>query len=179
MKKKLITTKKFIERSIGEWKSIRSTHSLAFQDYENTNSHISIANLSLTNKKVKDLVKKFNFEINPEFAVTINWRSESDWLDEQKVDNDETLMVFLSKNLNSGIILRDKGYAESIPSCSEYFLNDKNCLNLTTIYNSTLSEENIWFLSKNVRTRFSVIKNKTNNAIIQTSHSSEIRDISN
>ena len=176
MKKNLITTKEFINDSIGEWKSIRSTHTLAFHEFENTKSDISISSIEIAAGEVKDLLDKFEFSNQPEFALAIKWKSKSDWIDETQVQKDRTILVFIPKDINSGILIRNKGYVESMHSNSDYLIDD-NTLNIKTIYNSTISEEKIWFLSNNVRTRYSVIKSKQNGSIIQTSHTSEIRRI--
>ena len=42
---------------------------------------------------------------------------------------------------------------------------------------STVAEEKISFLSTHVRSRFSTIRNLENNSVIQTSHTSEIRNL--
>ena len=98
--------------------------------------------------------------------------------DEQIVKVDETILIF-SKNCSStGFILKNKGYAELIHSFSNYYLDQEGGLNITTEYNSTISFEKINFLSENVRFRYSIIKDKSNHSIIQTSHSSEIRELS-
>jgi len=174
--KNSITTKEFINKSIGNWKSIRSTHTLAFNEFENTNSEISIAYLDTTGKQVKDLLGKFKFNGKPEFAVSIEWESKSDWSDETQSKRDKTILVFLPSDEINGILLRSKGYLEPTHSYSEYCI-DKDLLNIKTKYTSNISEEKLWFLSNNVRTRFSVIKNKQNHSIIQTSHTSEIRKL--
>ena len=88
-------------------------------------------------------------------------------------------MIFLPKDENSGIVLRNKGYTESVISSSNYFVDKQNNLNIKTIYKSTVSEERISFLSAHIRSRFSIIRNKENNSVIQTSHTSEIRNIVN
>ena len=87
-------------------------------------------------------------------------------------------MLFLPRDKNTGIVLRNKGYTESVISSSEYLIDENENLNLKTIYNSTVSEERICFLSTHIRSRYSVIRNQENNAVIQTSHTSEIRNIS-
>ena len=56
-------------------------------------------------------------------------------------------------------------------------MDDYKTLNIQSEYNATLSDEKIWFLSKNVRSRYSIIRNKINNGILQTSHATEIRKI--
>ena len=42
---------------------------------------------------------------------------------------------------------------------------------------STVSEERISFLSTHIRSRFSTVRNLENNSVIQTSHTSEIRNL--
>ena len=177
MTKNLTTINQFIDKSIGEWKSIRSTHTLAFQEYENTTSNILIDYLDIDNKKVSNLVNKFKFKFIPSYALTICWKSQSDWVDEKELNTDDTILVFSEKDERSGIILRNKGYAELVHSCSEYFFDNYENLNLKTEYNSTICNERIWFLSENLRSRYSVIKNKISDSVLQTSHSSEIRRI--
>ena len=176
LKKKSTAIKKFIDKSIGEWKSIRSTHTLAFQEFENTTSNLIISYLDINNSEVVNIVKKFNFELKPEFAISISWVETTNWSDKEKNQN-ETILVFLPKDSTSGVILRNKGYSELIDCHSSYLLDSKDYLDIFTEYNTTISEEKVWFLSKNVRTRYSIIKNKNYNSIIQTSHSSEIRKI--
>ena len=56
-------------------------------------------------------------------------------------------------------------------------MDESKTFNIQSEYNATISKEKIWFLSKNVRSRYSLIKNKTNNGILQTSHATEIRKI--
>ncbi|MBK16543.1 MAG: phycobiliprotein lyase [Prochlorococcus sp. SP3034] len=178
MKKTLETTKSFIDRSIGTWKSIRSSHSLAFQEFENTNSNIEISMINIANKEVIDILENFKSNARPDFAVRITWEAKSDWNEEQKVNIDQTTLVFLEQNPYSGTIYKNKGYAELIRSFSNYYIDKKGGLNITTEYNSTISFEKINFVSENVRFRYSIIKSKSNEAIIQTSHSSEIRNLS-
>ena len=60
MKKNLITIKEFIDKSIGEWKSIRSTHTLAFQEFENTNSSLIISYQNIESKEVLEIKNRFN-----------------------------------------------------------------------------------------------------------------------
>jgi len=177
LRKSQITIKEFIDKSIGEWKSLRSTHTIAFQEFENTTSNIFISHLSLDSNEAKDLLKKFSFSLNPKFAIKIIWQASSDWELENKSDYNETTLIFSQKDMNSGTILRNKGYAELIHTFSNYFIDDQASLNITTEYNSIISEEKIWFISNHLRARYSLIKNKEFGSLIQTSHSSEIKKI--
>jgi len=176
--KNLTTINQFIDKSIGEWKSIRSTHTLAFQEFENSTSKIYIEHINLNNKKVIEIFKNHKLSLNLEsIAISIKWRAISDWEENNMSKGDENILVFLPKDDNSGIVLRNKGYTESFISSSNYFVDEKNNLHIKTIYNSTVSEERISFLSTHIRSRFSTIRNLENNSVIQTSHTSEIRNL--
>ncbi len=178
MTKNLTIINQFIEKSIGEWKSIRSTHTLAFQEFENSISKIHIKLINSKNKKVVEIFKNYKFSLNLEStAVSINWKAISDWDNDDISEVDETILVFLPKDENSGIVLRNKGYTESFISSSNYFVDEQNNLHIKTIYKSKVSEERISFLSTHIRSRFSIIRNLENNSVIQTSHTSEIRNL--
>ena len=178
MTKNLTTINQFIDKSIGEWKSIRSTHALAFQEFENTTSKIYIKHINPKNKKVIEIFKHYKLILNVEsIAISIKWKAISDWNDDDISEGDETILIFLPKDENSGIVLRNKGYTESFISSSNYFVDEQNNLNIKTFYKSTVSEERISFLSTHIRSRFSTIRNLENNSVIQTSHTSEIRNL--
>ena len=180
MTKNLIKINQFIDKSIGEWKSIRSTHTLAFQEFENTTSKIYIKHIKSKNKKVIEIFKNYKLSFNLEsIAISIKWQTISDWEENDISKGDETILIFLPKDDNSGIVLRNKGYTESFISSSNYFVDEQNNLHIKTTYKSTVSEERISFLSTHIRSRFSTIRNQENNSLIQTSHTSEIRNIAN
>ncbi len=177
MKKNLITIKEFIDKSIGEWKSIRSSHTLAFQEFENTNSSLIISYQNIKSEEVSEIKNRFKFSQNASFAVKISWKSISEWTTENKSQESITLLIFAPKDEFTGILIKDRGYAEQIPSYSRYYIDESRTFNIYSEYNATISEEKIWFLTENVRSRYSVIKNKINKGILQTSHATEIRKI--
>ena len=180
MTNNLTIINQFLDKSLGEWKSIRSTHTLAFQEFENSTSSIYIKHINSKNKKVIDIFKNYKLSLNLEsIAISIKWQATSDWEDDDMSEGDETILIFLPKDENSGIVLRNKGYTESFISSSNYFVDEKNNLHIKTFYKSTVSEERISFLSTHIRSRFSTVRNLENNSVIQTSHTSEIRNIAN
>ena len=177
MTKNLTKINQFIDKSIGEWKSIRSTHTLAFQEFENSTSKIHIEHINLRNKKVVEIFNNHKLSLNLEsISISIKWQAINDW-DDDVSERDETILIFLPKDENSGIVLRNKGYTESVISSSNYFVDEKHNLHIKTINQSTVSEERISFLSTHIRSRFSTIRNIENNSVIQTSHTSEIRNL--
>ena len=179
MTKNLITINQFITKSLGEWKSIRSTHTLAFQEFENSISKILIKDIKVKNREVVELLEKNNLSSKSSIiAISISWQATSDWEENQKNEKDQTILLFLPSDKNTGIVLRNKGYTESLITSSEYLIDQNNNLHLKTIYNSTVSEERICFLSNHIRSRYSVIRDQENNSVIQTSHTSEIRNLS-
>jgi len=177
LKKNLITIKEFIHKSIGEWKSIRSTHTLAFQEFENTNSSLIISYQNIESDEVIDIKNRLKCSKDLSFAIKISWKSVSEWTTENKSQESKTILIFVPKDEFKGTLIKDKGYAELIPTTSRYYMDETKTFNIQSEYNSTISEEKIWFLSENVRSRYSVIKNKINNGILQTSHATEIRKI--
>ena len=177
MTKNLTSIEQIIDKSIGEWKSLRSTHTLAFQEFENSTSKIYIKYINSKNKKFVEIFKNYKLSLNLEsIAISIKWQATSDW-DDDVNKGDETILIFLPKNENSGIVLRNKGYIESLISLCNYFIDKQNNLHIKTIYKSKVSEEKISFLSTHIRSRFSTIRNLENNSVIQTSHTSEIRNL--
>ena len=115
MTKNLTIINQFIDKSIGEWKSIRSSHTLAFQEFENSTSRIYIKHINKKNKKVVAIFKNYKFSLNlKSIAISINWQAISDWDNNDIREGDETILIFLPKDENSGIVLRNKGYTESV-----------------------------------------------------------------
>ena len=159
MTKNLITINQFIDKSLGEWKSIRSTHTLAFQEFENSTSKIYIKNINSKNKKVVEIFKKYKLSLNIEStAISIKWQTISDWEEDSINKEEETILIFLPKDENSGIVLRNKGYTESFISSSNYFVDKQNNLQIKTIYKSKVSEERISFLSNHIDPDFLLLE---------------------
>ena len=124
------------------------------------------------------IIKNHTLSLNLEsISISIKWQTISDWEENDMSKGDETILIFLPEDDNSGIVLRNKGYTESSISSSNYFVDEQNNLHIKTFYKSTVSEERISFLSTHIRSRFSTIRNLENNSVIQTSHTSEIRNL--
>ena len=168
----------FVLRSEGEWKSMRSGHSLAFQQFEEIISTIKIKILEKTDPQVIDLAKSSG--IAREKLVTpflISWESESNWDNgnEDGLSNGSTILIPIPKSEKEGIIIRSLGYSEKIKATSKYnFLEDGTIVFLTN-YTKTSAQERIWFISDNVRCRSSVLLSNNSSGILQTSYTSEIK----
>ena len=64
----------------------------------------------------------------------------------------------------SGLLLRDRGYAEKAPVAGEFRMDEENGLILTTDYEMMSSLERFWFAGPNLRLRTSTVQGLSNNA---------------
>ncbi len=171
----------FISNSVGTWISMRTGHSLAFKHFEEVVSTLRINLLNKNDLRVNILLDKSEYsnrKANHPFEII--WESESDW--EQKENNTESkgscVLIAISTSDNEGIFIRSQGYTEKILALSNYYFLDDGTIVITTDYEQTTAEERIWFASRNVRCRASIIRSLNTKGILQTSFASEIRKIS-
>ena len=168
----------FFLKSVGEWNSMRSGHSLAFQEFEEIRSKIEIIQVKDNDSRVIELLKD-NCITSDQFkkAFLINWQAKSEWIDANEKENStgESILIPLEISKKEGKILRSIGYTESIQLISLYKLLDDGTLIIYSNYNHITTEERIWFVSNNLRSRTSVTRAIDSLAILQTSYASEIR----
>ena len=109
----------------------------------------------------------------------IYWEAKSEWFEEnqKEIMSGESILVPIQISKTEGKIIRSIGYTEAIQVISFYKLLDDGTLIIHSDYNDSITEERIWFLSDNVRSRSSVTKSTNSLSILQTSYASEIRII--
>ncbi|PSB02500.1 phycobiliprotein lyase [Merismopedia glauca] len=167
----------FVERSVGNWRSQRSAHHLAFSHFEAIESEIEILSLSLDDLEVVELCK--SYDIDPKTAVSpfrMSWSGTTDW-DEKEVMEGTCILVPIpdATNLKRGKLLRDRGYAETMAAAGNYHITEDDTFVLVTEYDRAAAEEKIWFVNPNVRCRVSLIKTSAGTGVVTASFSSEIR----
>ncbi|NJK37080.1 MAG: phycobiliprotein lyase [Oscillatoriales cyanobacterium RM1_1_9] len=170
----------FIERSIGQWRSQRSVHHLAFRHFEEVISTIEIVALVPDSQEVLDLCQTHG--VDPQLIVhpfRMSWQGESDW-DEAEVVEGSTVLVPVPDTdcPNQGKLLRDQGYAETIPAIGQYRIGADGVFVLHTPYDRAMAEEKIWFASEHIRFRVSLIKTSLGSGVTTASFSSEVRSLS-
>ena len=171
----------FVAQSSGKWRSMRSGHSLAFQQFEEVLSEVTIEAISKDDSAVKQLLEsslanKHNLEtISSPFKM--EWCAESDWEpeDPSEVSSGSCIIIPLVKDISSGTLIRSVGYAEAEAAISEYNFSNDGTFTLTTNYEQSIAEEKIWFVSENVRCRSSVLRTSAGSGVLQTSFASEVR----
>ena len=178
-----MTIEQFVAQSSGKWRSMRSGHSLAFQQFEEVLSEVTIESISKDDSAVKQLLEsslanKHNLEtISSPFKM--EWCAESDWEpeDPSEVSSGSCIIIPLVKDISSGTLIRSVGYAEAEAAISEYNFSNDGTFTLTTNYEQSIAEEKIWFVSENVRCRSSVLRTSAGSGVLQTSFASEVRRI--
>ena len=170
----------FFLKSVGEWNSMRSGHSLAFQEFEEIRSKIKITPARTNDNRLTNLVKDNLITSNAvNKAFLINWEPKNEWGEENQKENysGESIIVPIEISKTEGKIIRSVGYTEAIQIVSLYKILDDGTLVIYSDYSHTCTEERIWFVSNNVRSRSSVTRAIDSLAILQTSYASEIRSI--
>ena len=170
----------FVAQSEGEWRSMRSGHSLAFQQFEDVLSEITIKQIEKDHPDLNKIVSSLSTDTSKIVApFKMEWCAESDWEpdDPNEVSSGSCIIIPIKATDSSGKLFRSVGYAESESAESTYqFLSD-GTFTLTTSYEQSIAEERIWFVSENVRCRSSVLKTSAGSGILQTSFASEVRRI--
>ena len=178
----MMNIEQFVAQSIGEWRSMRSGHSLAFQQFEDVLSEISIKAFNDDHNKISELIKSSSRPSDSQYrsAFFMEWNAESDWEpdDPSEVSSGSCLIVPIPKDETSGRLLRSVGYAEAVAAESDYRFLDDGTFILKTHYDQSIAEERIWFISEHVRCRSSVLKTSAGSGILQASFASEVRKIS-
>ena len=170
----------FFLKSVGEWNSMRSGHSLAFQEFEEIRSKIKITPARTNDNRLIKLVKDNLITTNAvNKAFLINWEAKSEWGEKNQKENysGESIIVPIEISKTEGKIIRSVGYTEAVQVVSLYKILDDGTLIIYSNYNHISTEERIWFVSNNLRSRSSVSRAIKSLAILQTSYASEIRCI--
>ena len=172
----------FFLKSVGEWNSMRSGHSLAFQEFEEIRSKLKITPTKKNDPRVIKLIND-NLETANEInrGFLIYWEAKSEWREDNEKEklSGESILIPIQNTKTEGKIIRSVGYTEAMQVISSYKILDNGTLIIHSNYNHTSTEERIWFLSNNVRSRSSVTKSTNSLSILQTSYASEIRIIKN
>ena len=170
----------FFLRSVGEWNSMRSAHSLAFQEFEEIRSKIKIFPSKRNDSRVIKFLKDNLITTNAvNKAFLISWEAKSEWGEENQKEKSsgESILVPIEISKTEGKIIRSVGYTEAVQVVSLYKILDDGTLIIYSDYSHICTEERIWFVSNNLRSRSSVTRSIDSLAVLQTSYASEIRSI--
>ncbi|NJK38385.1 MAG: phycobiliprotein lyase [Oscillatoriales cyanobacterium RM2_1_1] len=151
----------FFQASAGQWRSLRTTHHLAFRQAEKGHSNISVESLTANDPKVIEICQMH--EIDPGLAAGgayVTWNGEMAWDKEDENHKGSTIFAIVPDpdNPRKGRMLRERGYAEIVPVVGQFEMDETDALMLITEYETMSSIERFWFASPDVRMRTSAVK---------------------
>lgn len=172
-----MTVDDFFERSVGEWRSQRSSHNLAWTQFEAITSDITIESKGTTDEEIVELCKQNKVEADETtFSIGMSWEGESDW-DDDEVMEGSAVMSVIKDGASRGRLLRSVGYAETIPAVGNWEMTEDGVFVLNTFYDAAAAEERIWFATPDLRMRVSQIRTSSGNGVVTASFSTEIRKL--
>jgi CpeS-like protein. len=153
----------FFEQSAGRWLSRRTTHHLAFQRSESGESYIEITALTADHPQIISTCQLHG--VDPQRAIGgayVTWNGTMAWDREGEKHEGSTLFALVPDTADGyqGQLLRDRGYAETVPVAGRFHMDNKRELVLVTEYPSMHTIERFWFsdVDKNIRLRTSTVQ---------------------
>jgi CpeS-like protein len=151
----------FFQSSAGEWRSQRSTHHLAFRQAEIGDSNIQVTALAADDARVAEICQMH--EVEPSRAAGgafVSWHGSMAWDKDDENHKGSTVFAIVPdpENPRQGLMLRERGYAETAPVAGRFEMDDEDALLLITEYETMSSIERFWFATPNVRMRTSAVK---------------------
>lgn len=151
----------FFQNSAGEWRSQRSTHHLAFRQAEIGDSNIQVTALGADDARVAEICQMHSVE--PSRAAGgafVTWHGTMAWDKDDENHQGSTVFAIVPdpENPRQGLMLRERGYAETAPVAGRFEMDDEDALLLITEYETMSSIERFWFPNPNVRMRTSTVK---------------------
>lgn len=169
-----MTVDDFFTRSIGEWRSQRSSHNLAWTQFEQITSEIVISKVPESADEIIALCKQNEVAVaDTTFSLKMSWEGETDW--DEEVSEGESTMSVIKDGPTHGRLLRSVGYAETIPAVGKWYMTDEGVFVLNTFYDVAAAEERIWFATPDLRMRVSQIRTSSGTGVVTASFSTEIR----
>jgi len=172
-----MTVEDFYTNSIGSWRSLRSSHNIAFAQLEEVNSEIDITTVDQDDEELIQICK--TYDVDPKTAcscIRMAWEGTSDWDEEAPPITGSTVLVVVKDSDTKGRLLRSVGYTEEIPAVGDWEMQPDGTFVLHTLYDRAAAEERIWFGTPDLRMRCSIIKTQGGKGVLTASLSTEVRD---
>lgn len=151
----------FFQSSAGEWRSLRSTHHLAFRQAEVGDSNIQVTTLGADDARVAEICQMHEVDpIRAAGGAFVTWHGSMAWDKDDENHKGSTVFAIVPdpENPRQGLMLRERGYAEIMPVAGRFEMDDQDGLLLITEYETMSSIERFWFANPNVRMRTSSVK---------------------
>jgi hypothetical protein len=157
----------FFRLSCGRWTSQRSQHHLLHRRAEAGASFIVVEKLHKGDARLAEIAQRNNESVERIVGgCWVRWSGSMAWDRAGESHEDQTMFGLIPSDDagRSGLLLRDRGYAEKAPVAGQFHMDAENGLILTTDYEMMSSLERFWFAGPNLRLRTSTVQGLSNNA---------------
>ena len=157
----------FFRLSCGRWRSQRSSHHLLHRQAEAGSSYIEVVELEAGDPRLVAIAELHSE--NPAALVggcRVRWSGSMAWDRAGEAHEGESVFGLIPTDAlgREGLLLRDRGYAETAPVAGRFAMDERDALLLTTAYETMNSLERFCFAGPNVRLRTSTVEGLSNTA---------------
>ena len=165
----------FFRLSCGRWTSQRSQHHLLHRRAEAGASFIVVEELLKGDERLAEIAERNNESVERIVGgCWVRWSGSMAWDRAGESHEDQTMFGLIPEDETgrSGLLLRDRGYAEKAPVAGQFRMDEENGLILTTDYEMMSSLERFWFAGPNLRLRTCMETRQLDNAP-ESSHTAQ------
>ena len=157
----------FFQLSCGRWRSQRSSHHLLHRRAEAGGSLIVVEELLVGDPRLAAIAQLHGQD--PAGLVggcRVRWSGSMAWDKAGEDHQGESVFGLIPTDGRgrAGLLLRDRGYAETAPVAGHFRMDDRDDLLLSTGYETMSSLERFSFAGANVRLRTSTVEGLSNTA---------------
>ena len=157
----------FFRLSCGRWRSQRSSHHLLHRQAEAGSSYIEVVELEVSDPQLVAIAELHGED--PAHLVggcRVRWSGSMAWDKAGEAHEGESVFGLIPTDTlgREGLLLRDRGYAETAPVAGRFAMDERDALLLTTAYETMNSLERFSFAGPNVRLRTSTVEGLSNTA---------------
>jgi len=157
----------FFRLSCGRWRSQRSSHHLLHRRAEAGGSWIEVVELMPGDPRLQAIATLHGQD--PGALVggcRVTWSGSMAWDKAGESHEGESVFGLIPEDDQgrSGLLLRDRGYAETAPVAGRFAMDERDGLLLTTEYETMRSLERFSFAGPDVRLRTSTVQGLSNTA---------------
>ena len=157
----------FFRQSCGRWRSRRSSHHLLHRRAEAGSSFIEVVSLEPDDSRLIAIATLHGQDPGGlAGGCRVRWSGSMAWDRAGEAHEGESVFGLIPTDAlgREGLLLRDRGYAETAPVAGRFAMDSHNELLLTTDYETMSSVERFSFLGPNVRLRSSTVEGLSNTA---------------
>ncbi len=157
----------FFRLSCGRWRSQRSSHHLLHRRAEAGGSFIEVVELDAADPRLVAIAQLH--QQDPAGLVggcRVTWSGSMAWDKAGEAHAGESVfgLIPTDERGRAGLLLRDRGYAETAPVAGHFAMDERDGLLLTTSYETMDSLERFSFAGPDVRLRTSTVQGLSNTA---------------